>query len=156
MASTKKTCYKANNIANYLIFLASQENQEKERDGITNLKLQKMLYFSQAYYLAMFDKPLFKEKIEAWEYGPVVREVYDNFKKNKSNPITIIKDESVIKEEDKEIIRRVWNIFGAYSASRLVEIVHSHTPWKDANISRDRIISNKMIKDYYSPLLNKK
>ena len=49
---TKKSPYKAENVADYLIFLASQEDQEKEREGITNLKLQKLLYFAQAYYLS--------------------------------------------------------------------------------------------------------
>jgi len=152
---SKKSHYKAENVANYLIFLASQENQEKEREGITNLKLQKILYFAQAYYLAKLSKPLFSEEIEAWDYGPVVHEVYTKFKRNKSNPIIVEDDKSVIEEEDKDFLKKIWNTFGAYSASRLVDIVHSHTPWIEAKNSTNNVISQKVIKDYYSPLLNK-
>lgn len=155
MASLRKSYYKAENVANYLVFLASQENQEKEREGITNLKLQKILYFAQAYYLAKLGKPLFNEELKAWEYGPVVREVYNKFKQNKNKPITIEKDKSTIKEEDKDLLKKIWNTFGAYSASRLVEIVHNHAPWKEASVSTDKVISNEVIKNYYSPLLNK-
>ncbi len=150
-----KSPYKAENIANYLIFLASQENQEKEREGVTNLKLQKVLYLAQAYYLAKLGKPLFTEKLKAWEYGPVVPEVYSKLKYYGSRPIIFEKDKSTLAEEDKEVLKKVWNTFGGYSASRLVDIVHAHTPWKKAKDSADKIISKEAIKNYYSPLLNK-
>lgn len=150
-----KTPYRAENVANYLIFLASQENQEKEREGITNLKLQKILYLAQAYYLAKLGKPLFAEKLEAWEYGPVVPEVYRKLKRNGSKPIIIEEDKSKLAEDDKEVLKKVWDSFGGYSASRLVNIVHAHTPWKEAFASTDKTISHKALKDYYSPLLNK-
>lgn len=51
----------------------------KKGYGITNLKLQKLLYFIQAYYLVAFDKPCFEEPIEGWDFGPVVPEVYKRF-----------------------------------------------------------------------------
>jgi len=152
---TTKSPYKAENVANYLIFLASQENQEKEREGITNLKLQKILYFAQSYYLAKLGKQLFVENLEAWNYGPVVIEVYRKFKRHRSNPIIIAKDKSILTEKDKEVLRKIWDTFGGYSASRLVDIVHAHTPWKEAYASTNKVISRKAIKDYYSPLLNK-
>ena len=150
-----KSPYKAEDVARYLIFLASQENQEKEIDGITNLKLQKILYFAQAYYLAKLGKPLFAEKLEAWEYGPVVPEVYRKFKRKGSKPIVIKEDESKLSGDDKEVLQKVWDSFGGYSASRLVDIVHAHTPWKEAFASENKTISHKALKDYYSPLLNK-
>ena len=150
-----KSPYRAEDVANYLIFLASQENQEKEREGVTNLKLQKVLYLAQAYYLAKLGKPLFAEKLEAWNYGPVVPEVYRKLKRYGSKPIISEEDKSTLAEEDKEVLRKVWDTFGGYSASRLVDIVHAHTPWKEANNSVDKVISNKAIKDYYAPLLNK-
>ena len=150
-----KSPYGVEDVANYLIFLASRENQEKEREGITNLKLQKILYFAQAYYIAKLGKPLFTEKLEAWEYGPVVPEVYRKLKRNGSKPIILEKDKSNLSEDDKEVLQKVWDSFGGYSASRLVGIVHAHTPWKEAFVSDNKIISHKALKDYYSPLLNK-
>src|SRR3989344_7540784 len=151
---TIKTSYTAENVAKYLIYLASQAfvGDNKEREGITNLKLQKMLYFAQAYYLSKIGKPLFSDPIEAWEYGPVVADVYRKFKSHGSNPIINENDKSTLSEGDKEIVKRVWDTFGAYSASRLVDIAHAHTPWKDASATESKIISHKAIKEYYSPL----
>ena len=152
---TTKSPYKAENVANFLIFLASQENKEAEREGISNLKLQKVLYFAQAYYLAKLGRPIFVEELEAWQYGPVVPEVYRKFKHYGSKPIIFEDDKSTIAEEDREVLKMVWDEFGGYSASRLVDIVHAHGPWKEASISVDKIISQKTIKDYYGPVLNK-
>lgn len=150
-----KSPYKAENVANYLIFLASQENQEKEREGITNLKLQKILYFAQAYCLSKLGKPLFDEKLEAWELGPVVPEVYRKFNRNGRSPILIKEDKSTLTEDDKVILKKIWDAFGGYSAGRLVDIVHAHTPWKEASASKNKTISYNALKDYYGPLLNK-
>ncbi len=152
-----KAPYSADNVAEYLIYLSSQAvvGDNKEREGITNLKLQKVLYLAQAYYLAKLGRPLFSDKIEAWEYGPVVPVVYRKFKTNGSNPIIFENDKSTLLEEDKELVKKVWDSFGGYSASRLVDITHAHTPWREAYKAKDKTIPHKSIKDYYTPLLTK-
>ena len=148
--------YKAENVAKYLINLSSQVFiDNKEREGITNLKLQKILYFAQAYYLAKLGQPLFSDKIEAWDYGPVVPSVYRGFKHHGRKPIVLKEDASTLAEDDKNNLKKVWSTFGAYSAGRLVEVVHAHAPWKEANASKEKVISQKAIQDYYGPLLNK-
>jgi uncharacterized phage-associated protein len=154
---TIKSPYTAENVAKYFIFLASQAfvGDNKEREGITNLKLQKMLYFAQAYYLSKIGKPLFSDDIEAWAYGPVVPDVYKKLKSNKSNPIICEEDRSAISDDDKENLKKIWGTFGGYSATKLVDITHAHTPWKEASLSINKIISHKAIKEYYAPLLNK-
>ena len=151
-----KSPYAAENIAEYFIYLASQAfvGDNKEREGITNLKLQKILYFAQAYYLAKIGKPLFSDAIEAWEYGPVVPDVYRKFRTKGSNPIIYEKDNSSLSSEDKEILKGIWKTFGGYSASKLVDIAHGHTPWKEASKSTNKIISPKSIKEYYALSLN--
>lgn len=151
-----KSPYTAENVAKYVIYLASQAfvGDNKEREGITNLKLQKVLYFAQAYYLSKVGKPLFSDNIEAWEYGPVIPSIYHKFKSKGSNPIICEEDKSSLSLEDKETLKKVWETFGGYSASRLVDIAHAHTPWKEANKSQSQIISQKSIKEYYAPLLN--
>ena len=127
---TIRSPYTAENVAKYLIYLASQAfvGDNEEREGITNLKLQKVLYFAQAYYLSKIDRPLFSDNIKAWEYGPVIPDVYKKFRSNKSNPIIYEEDKSSISDEDKEIPQQVSGTSGGYSASRLVEITHAHTP----------------------------
>ncbi len=152
----KKITYTADNVAKYFIHLASKElvGDNQEREGITNLKLQKILYFAQAYYIAKLGRALFSDDIEAWEYGPVVSRVYKKYRSNGSNPI-IDDGKSSLSEEDKKVVQIIWNTFGGYSASKLVNITHAHTPWKEANKTSSQIISNKALKEYYSPLLNK-
>jgi len=152
-----KSPYTAENVAKYLIYLASQAfvGDNNEREGITNLKLQKVLYFAQAYYLSKVGKPLFSDNIEAWEYGPVVPNIYHKFKARGSDPIICEEDKSALLDEDKETLKKIWGTFGGYSASKLVDISHAHTPWKIANQSVNKVISHKAIKEYYTPLLNK-
>lgn len=154
---TKKVTYTADNVAKYLVYLASQDlvGDNKEREGITNLKLQKVLYFAQAYFLAKLGHPLFSDRMEAWEYGPVVPSVYRKYRSNGSNPIISEEDRSSLDEVDKEILRQIWSTFGGYSASRLVDIAHAHAPWKNAYQTTSKVISNKSLREYYVPLLNK-
>ena len=56
-------------------------------DSISNLKLQKLAYYAQGFHLAMYDTPLFPERIYAWAHGPVVEELYHAYKKFGANPI---------------------------------------------------------------------
>ena len=152
-----QTIHKASEVAKYFIYLASQDivdiiDERRESEGITNLKLQKVLYFAQAYYLAALERPLFGDEIEAWDYGPVIREVYDEYKINKGEPIFLENDTSSLPVEDKEILRDVvWEDFGRYSTAYLVAISHSK-PWKDAISKKPgkKIISNKSIQKYYT------
>lgn len=65
-------------VAKYLLILVDRE----AGDAITQLKLQKLMYIAQGIHLALYDKPLLKEEIEAWQHGPVVRELYNEFKGN--------------------------------------------------------------------------
>ena len=152
-----KSPYTAENVAKHFIYLASQVfvGDNKEREGITNLKLQKILYFAQAYYLAKLGKPLFGDAIEAWKYGPVVSSVYNKYRRHESNTIISEADDSNISSEDKDNLKRIWDLFGGYSAGRLVDIAHAHTPWKEAFESKNKEISHKAIGEYYKPLLNK-
>ena len=62
--------YKAIDIAKKLIFLA-QQDEANGGECLTNLKLQKLLYYQQGYHLAAFGTPLFEENVESWMYGPV-------------------------------------------------------------------------------------
>lgn len=153
--ATRSTCA-LNDVVTYLIFLASQKyvGDNSEREGITNLKLQKILYFAQAYYLAKVKKPLFSEDIEAWEYGPVVPKIYRRYKKHGSNPLIAEKDTSALSFADRERIGVVWDMFGKYSAGRLVAITHANEPWKEAYQSKSKVITKKSLQAYYASLLN--
>ena len=154
---TTRKIYTADEVANYFIYLASQQvvGDSNEKEGITNLKLQKILYFAQAYFLAKLGRPLFKDQIEAWAYGPVVPLIYHKYKHKGSDPIIDGEDSVKISDEDKKALAMIWESFGGYSAGRLVDITHAHDPWKLSFKARSKIISNQSLKDYYKPLLNK-
>lgn len=151
--TTAKT-YNASEVAKYFIYLASKNiiGDNNEREGITNLKLQKILYLAQAYYLAKLDKPLFGDKIQAWTYGPVVSDVYHHYKSEGSKAIILVDDNSNLSSEDKVVLEKIWDSFGGYSASKLVDITHAHAPWRNAYSSSSKTINQNSIKEYYKSL----
>ena len=117
----KKEPYNVSDVAKYFIYLASKEvvGDSGEREGITNLKLQKILYFAQALFLSKLETPLFKESIEAWEYGPVVPSMYQAYKQHGNQPIIDEKEpDTSISQDNKDNLVQVWDIFGDYSASK--------------------------------------
>ena len=93
----------AKDVAQYLLKLDEQHGGE----GISNLKLQKLAYYSQGFFGAIYDKPLFNERVEAWTYGPVIPELYHEYKCHGSNllPSTGIPNETSLSKE--EAIKRI-------------------------------------------------
>ena len=63
-------------IAKYFLYL----DNTNEGDGVSNLKLQKLVYYAQGYYSAIFDNPLFSNEISAWTHGPVISDLYHEYK----------------------------------------------------------------------------
>lgn len=129
---------KAIDVARYFITLNDNECQDEKSD-LSKLKIQKLLYYAQGYYLALYNKPLFDEKILAWQHGPVVKEVYKDLKplnpKNNFIPTDINKmEEDEIKKlgkNEKELIEDVFQLMGQYSAWRLRDKTHQEDPWRD-------------------------
>jgi uncharacterized phage-associated protein len=122
-------------VAGYLVSLAGQVDES----DLTNLKLQKLLYFAQGEYLKKTGKPLFEDEIVAWQYGPVVRSVYDAYKGCGAFPITVfdVKTEPAELPDDvKEFVKWIWTRYGKYSASYLVTLTHRKgSPWD--KVTRD-------------------
>ena len=145
--STKK--YPASKIAEW--FLAYNRNIMAEEDAeyISNLKLQKLLYYAQGTYLAITGHELFKEPILAWKHGPVVNSVYQEYKGNKANGIVYEKpfDFNEFDPETENILEEVYDCFGQYSAWKLRNMTHSEEPWISTDINE--VISNDKIKDYF-------
>jgi uncharacterized phage-associated protein len=99
---------------------------------ITNLKLQKMLYYVQAYSLLQNNKPLYKEPIEARKLGPIVPVVHNAFRWAGSSNILVIEKPNPINDEDKKLINDVLDIVGNVSSKALVDISHTYDSWKNA------------------------
>ncbi|MBW4662192.1 MAG: DUF4065 domain-containing protein [Drouetiella hepatica Uher 2000/2452] len=129
-------------------------------DTISPLKLQKLVYYAQAWSLALRSQPLFPEQIQAWVHGPVVYEVWDAYKKYKYG--TIPEPDGGLPEfaEDQvEILDEVWNTYGELSAKRLEQLTHSEMPWINARQGLDpgersqNIITQEDMRFYYSSLM---
>ena len=101
------------------------------KQGVTPLKLQKLIYYSQVWYFVKFNKILFRDKIKAWILGPVVYDVWDNFKYMKRSS-TIPASRTKIIDFDSEISAHlfdVWKSYGHLSGSNLVDLTHDDLPW---------------------------
>ena len=125
--------YKAIDIANWFIFYNEfkRNMMNEDTDYMSNLRLQKLVFYAQSAAMALKGKPLFEEKIEAWTHGPVIPEVYAELKKYKSSGISEYNEESIqkISKEDSKILEQVYEIFGEYSAWGLRNLTHSEEPW---------------------------
>jgi len=75
--------YDARAVANYFLELAGQEGKPLDPMGI-----QKLVYFAHGWTLAIYDRPLISQRVEAWDYGPVIRDLYNEFKRFGSSRIT--------------------------------------------------------------------
>lgn len=158
MEREKINTYKADEVAKYFIYISSEKNiDDGIVEGITPLKMQKLLYFSQAVALSLYDQKLFEEEIEAWKYGPVVSNLYKKYRNNQNLPIKEIPNENeiIIDSETRKLIEGVWSVFGKYSASKLVDITHNHKPWKETfKENKNLIISTDLIKSYYKNIFS--
>lgn len=134
-------------IANYLLDLKGAEG-----DSLTPMKLQKLVYFANGWYLALTDRPLITEPVQAWKYGPVIDSLYHAFRDFGNQPITrkasdvrahpntgeisrfdpSLEDEPA--GEDRAIamaiIDRIHEIYGKYDGLQLSDMTHREgTPW---------------------------
>lgn len=141
----------ANDVANFFIDWANKSEEEH----MTNLWLNKLLFFAQGHHLARYNKPFFLESIEAWSYGPVIPSIYQKYKVCGRNPIPTVDDDykiSKFSREEQLFLIDVLREYGAYTASALVSMTHRpHTPWSDVYIAgRNVEIPHSAMKDFFS------
>lgn len=118
-------------VARYILALGRASDEDgQENDPISNLKLQKLLYYAQGFHLALYDETLFPERIQAWDHGPVVPEVYRHFKCYGSEPIPDEHmDPSTLDDQSKKLIEEVYASYGQFTAWRLRQMTHDEPPW---------------------------
>lgn len=116
-------------------------------DKITTMKLQKLVYYSQAWSVTLNDEPIFDEPIRAWSDGPVVRELFLLHKGQWDIDFgsLSIGDPEVLTPQQKDIVDRVIEKYGDLDAEDLSLKTHQEDPWKHAA----DIISEYAMKNYY-------
>jgi uncharacterized phage-associated protein len=137
-------------IAEYFIKLANETGS-----FISNLKLQKLVYYAQAWHLALNGEPLFPEDFEAWVHGPVIPQLYQKYQKfgwhpieqevNPDLPITV-----------QEFLDEVAQEYLACDAYELEQMIHIETPWRFArgdlppDTPSTSVIRQEWIKEYFA------
>ena len=117
----------AKTVANYMLYIMSDAF-----DDLTNMKINKLLYFAQGYYLKQYGAPMFQDKIEAWEHGPVVPDVYAAYKGYGDRPIKTYDETAAanMAPEAEKILYDVARTYGKYTASALRNMTHVvGSPW---------------------------
>lgn len=145
--------HSAISIANWLLAYNKSIADSGYADLLTNLKLQKLLYYVQGASLALLDKPMFEDEIEAWQYGPVVPSVYSKFACFKKNVIELNNEPLPnLSENEITLIKEIYDQFGQYSAFALVKMTHEETPWIEAYYKKDvnKVIPKESIKKYFN------
>ena len=116
-------------VIRYLLRLASKDD---ENEPITPLRLYKLLYYCQGWYLAWYGKPLFQDRIEAWRDGPVVPSIYHREPWGKGrSPIEDDGIPSLLTVGQEKAISQVWSYYGKFSAYGLRDMTHCEMPYKN-------------------------
>lgn len=143
--------YTADQVADAILAFCAEHG-----DYVSNLRLQKLLYYSQGWYLAEHEEPLFDDPIEAWVYGPAVPAVYERFRRFGQRPL-----ESDVKLDDLppelvEHVKGVWEAYGHLTSYDLEMISKAEDPWL---IARNGLpidepsphpLSNDVMKRYFA------
>jgi uncharacterized phage-associated protein len=123
-AIDKRPATNANTVADYLVWFGQQHG-----DPLTNLKLQKLLYYAQGHYMAKRRKVLFGEPLQAWIRGPVVYEVWSKYKNCRWEPITGPQTKPRISPEVEGALGDVIVQYWQFSAYNLERMTHQESPW---------------------------
>ena len=133
----------------------------QEHDAMSAMKLQKLVYYAQAWHLVWEDKELFSEDIQAWANGPVVPHLYDLHHGFFSlSPGFFKGDISHLTAESKDVIDRVLKFYGDKDAQWLSDLTHMEAPWITARVGLaegergSSVITMESMGEYYSSIRN--
>ena len=130
--------YDARAVGNFLIDAAIARNVL-----VTHLGLQKIIYFAHAWHLAKYDRPLVGQRFEAWQYGPVVRVIFDQLKRLKDKPIdtkllrvdrdsgNFVEFEYDFSDLERKFLENIFDYYGNIDPRKLVDLTHDvGGPWE--------------------------
>ena len=147
--------HSAISVAKYLLDRANDQGR-----SISPMKLIKLVYMAHGWSLGLYGTPLIQEPVEAWKYGPVIRELYHKVKDYRSSPIPpgafgSQRSDDEFSEIEKTVMDQTLEIYGKWSAIELSQLTHAEgTPWDVMynKIGTSFAIPNDMIEDHYGKL----
>jgi len=128
-------------------------------ESLTPLQVLKLVYISHGWTLAFDDRPLIKDEIQAWKYGPVIPALYNRLRKYKDGPVEMIEnlEDEVLDQTERDLVGSVYETYGKMSDLDLSRITHKKdSPWDLTyqNGSFGAVISDDLIKDHYARLID--
>ena len=105
--------------------------------GTSPLKLQKLLFYTQIWFFVKTNKYLFRDKVSAWIYGPVIYDVWNKFrfiKRTAIIPEKKVQEKINFTHDVEKHLEEIWNIYGNFTASELVELTHEEIAWKESRL----------------------
>jgi uncharacterized phage-associated protein len=135
---------------------------------ITNMQLQKLLYYAQAWHLAITERPMFEAEFQAWVHGPVIPAVYGQYKQFSWRPIErselgeadVERIKRMLPEDSRGVLDEVTEQYFGVGAYELERLVHGEEPWKRARAGlapdepSHEVIRNEWMRDFYSQYLS--
>jgi uncharacterized phage-associated protein len=139
--------YGADQVARLFLSITDPEDND-----VSNLKLQKLCYYAQGLCSAMRGAPLFRDRIEAWDHGPVVPSLYHQYKQYGSQPIPSVTDFTWadLEHADRQALSDIYDYYAQFSAWRLRNMTHEEAPWIDASKRTDKEITLPALVEYFS------
>lgn len=130
----------------------------KQKGAMSTMKLQKLVYYCQAWSLVWDEKPLFKEQIEAWANGPVVKELFSYHRGMFQISSVSIGNPDLLDADQRDTINAVLDYYGDKPAQWLIDLTHMEKPWQKAreglpvSVRSNKVIDLEDIAEYYSSL----
>ncbi len=131
----------------------------EKHGSMSTWKLQKLVYYAQAWHLVWEERPLFEDTVEAWANGPVVRSLYDQHRgsftlnswpRGRSRNLT---------EEERTTVEGILDVYGKMSAADLSALMHRERPWLQARRGLEdgergnQPITHESMAEYYGGLV---
>lgn len=144
----------ANDIANWM----TNQIDIDAGDSITHLKLQKLVYYAQAWALALLHKPLFEEDFQAWAHGPVAVSIFNRYSTFGWQALPVSACDIELDEETTSVLNEVWDAYGHMTGKELEKLTHSEMPWSSTRnglppeAKSNAVIAKDVIAEFYNRL----
>lgn len=142
-------------IANRFLELA-----EADDTSLTPMQVLKLVYIAHGWRLGLYGRPLIRDDVQAWQYGPVIPRLYNALRNYKGDSVTskLKADNATLNSNENSVVEQVYDIYGKMSGSKLSRLTHApKTPW--AKTYRDGVfgikIRNDLIEDHYEELADR-
>jgi uncharacterized phage-associated protein len=137
-------------VANEFIRLARADGR-----SLTPLQLIKLVYIAHGWMLALYQRPLILDDVEAWKYGPVIRDLYHSMKKYGGGSVTDtipVGPTDQLDDEERDIVQQVYEAYGRFTGIQLSQMTHKFgTPWHQTWTADNQndVISTDLIAEHY-------